>query len=155
MRREHLVDGRPVGRQLAEVVRVSSRGGSRLERWGAGREGSSGEERSEEAPACLQAVELREKRLQRNGPVERRRAAALEQASGGSEGGGVVAIEHDGDVRAPVQELSPPHMAGLPEPHRAHGVKQEVPLHVVVGARQVHQQAPAGVIVAAQPLCEA
>jgi hypothetical protein len=63
MRREHLVDGRPVGGQLAEVVRVGSRGGSRLERGRAGREGSSGEEGSEEAPACLQAVELREKRL--------------------------------------------------------------------------------------------
>jgi hypothetical protein len=67
----------------------------------------------------------------------------------------MVAVEHDRDAGTLVQQLSPANVTCIPETHGSHLLEEQVPLHVVISARQVREEAPAGVLVLPQPLCKA
>ena len=51
-----------------------------------------------------------------------------------------VAIEENTACRPAVQQAGPPHMAPLPETHVAHGVLKQLPVNIVIGAREVQEE---------------
>jgi hypothetical protein len=77
MRGEDQVDRGPGGCQLVEVIREGGCGGGRGGGDGAGGGGGGGDEGGEDVTTSLETVELSEKGLERDRPIQGRGPAAL------------------------------------------------------------------------------